>query len=388
MTTYDAYNQALRDDDPQLLYENAPCGYISTLPDSTIVKVNTTFLTMTGFTRDELIGRTFASLLTPSSRTFREAHLLPMIQLEGSIREIALDIVKADGKRLPLLINATLDRDAYGAPHLIRAAVFDVSARREYERELIRAKRKAEESEALAVALAQTLQNTLIPPTAPYVPGLDVAAVYRSAGDGHEVGGDFYDVFQIGLDDWVAVVGDVRGKGVEAAIVTSLVRYSLRALAVRFDEPSGVLHALNETLVVKDVDRFSTVAFLRLRREERFWSASLGLGGHPLAMVRYPDGEVTTLGAPGTIVGVLDAPRFHDTHTELASGTTIVLYTDGVTEARRGDEFYGDERLSDVIATHTGTAQELADLLVKSAVDFQQGMTRDDIAVVVVTVPL
>ena len=80
--------------------------------------------------------------------------------------------------------------------------------------------------------LARTLQQTLIPPALPHDPGLDVAAVYRPAGDGDEIGGDFYDVFQIGVDDWVVAVGDVQGKGVDAAVVTALARYTIRAAAV------------------------------------------------------------------------------------------------------------------------------------------------------------
>ncbi len=104
--------------------------------------------------------------------------------------------------------------------------MFDATERRSYERELLAAKRRAEESEVHASLLSRTLQQTLIPPEIPHIPGLDVAAVYRPAGDGEEIGGDFYDVFQIGVDDWMVAIGDVQGKGANAAVVTALARVS------------------------------------------------------------------------------------------------------------------------------------------------------------------
>jgi sigma-B regulation protein RsbU (phosphoserine phosphatase) len=101
---------------------------------------------------------------------------------------------------------------ADGSPRMIRTAIFDATERRGYERELLRAKQRAEASEAQAKALARTLQQTLIPQAPPEIPGLDVAAVYRPAGSGDEVGGDFYDIFEVGAEDWVIVVGDVCGR--------------------------------------------------------------------------------------------------------------------------------------------------------------------------------
>jgi sigma-B regulation protein RsbU (phosphoserine phosphatase) len=210
--------------------------------------------------------------------------------MQGTAREIALDIVTKDGRRVPVLVNSVLDRDSRSRPRTVRTAVFDATQRREYERELLLSKTRAEESEARARALAQTLQQTLIPPTPPAIPGLEVAARYRPAGDGSEVGGDFYDVFQVGPDDWVVTIGDVSGKGVDAAVVTALVRYTLRAAAVANDAPSDALGVLNTVLLRHDTERFCTVAFLRVRQQGEQVTCTLAAAGHPLPLLRHADG--------------------------------------------------------------------------------------------------
>ena len=222
----EAFYAALLDDAPEELFERAPCGYLTTTPDGTVVKTNGTFCSLTGYTREQLVGqRTFAELLTVG-RIYHETHYAPMLR---TVREVAFELVRSDGERLPVLVNAVLEVDADDHPELVRVAVFDATHRREYERVLLRAKERAEQSEGRARALARTLQSTLIPPSPPSLPGLDVSAGYRPAGNGEEVGGDFYDIFQIKTGDWVVALGDVCRKGVYAAVVTALMRYTLRA---------------------------------------------------------------------------------------------------------------------------------------------------------------
>ena len=378
----EAFAKALLDDDPETLYERAPCGYLSTTPNGTIVKVNETFLTWTGHSRQDLVGhRTFASLLTAGGRIYHDTHYAPMLRMQEHVREIALDVVTADGHRLPVLVNAALGRDAEGEPVVIRVVLFDATERRGYERELLRAKQLAVESEVKAKSLARALQQTLIPPHPPEIPGLDVAAVYRPAGSGEEVGGDFYDVFQIGADDWVVAIGDVCGKGVEAAILTALVRHTLRAVAMRVSGPAEALHALNETLLRHQTDRFCTIAVLRLRLVQEQWQLTMCLGGHPQPLVLTPGSPPTALGSPGSLVGILADPDFHETQVPLGPGTTLVLYTDGVTEGRRGDELYGDERLRATAQRCGGSPAGVTEGVLHDVLDFQDGTARDDIAV-------
>jgi sigma-B regulation protein RsbU (phosphoserine phosphatase) len=386
---FDAFVQALAGDDAESLYDRAPCGYLTTTPDGLIVKVNQTFLAWTGYDRNDLVGRRrFVDLLTAGGRMYHETHYAPMLGLQGTAREIALDIVCDDGQRLPALVNSVLERDSAGRPVVVRTAVFDATQRREYERELVRQRQRAEASERRATALAHTLQQTLIPPTHPQIPGLDLAAAYRPAGDGSEVGGDFYDVFEINANDWCLVIGDVCGKGVEAAVVTALARYTLRAAAAHQMQPSDALRTLNRVLLEHDSDRFCTVSVLRLRYELGGWSATFSCGGHPLPYVISRETPPRTVGRPGSLLGVVEAPSFFDTTISLRAGDTVVLYTDGITEGRGTEEgFYGEARLAQSLSRHHGTATSLTEGLLREVLEFQSDRPRDDIAVVVVRVP-
>ncbi len=376
----EAFQQALLGDDPAALYDKAPCGYLSTAPDGTIVKVNDTFLTWTGYAADELVGRRrLIDLLAPGARIYHETHVSPMLHALGEVKEIALEVVKADGNRMPVLVNAMLDRSSAGDPRAVRVAVFDATERRRYEHELLVAKRRAEESEQRAVRLAETLQATLIPPRAPNIPGLELAAAYRPAGRGDEVGGDFYDVFQIAEGDWVVVLGDVCGKGVEAAVITSLVRHTVRALAVSERSSRDVLPQLNTILLSSGSDRFCTLVVLRLRRAEQGWEVTSSSGGHPLPLLLRPGRPTVTVGEPGTIVGAVETAHFSETTILLGEGESLLLYTDGVTEASRAGELFGEAGLLEAIAAPATTPQLIQQVLDR-VLEFQQNVARDDIA--------
>jgi sigma-B regulation protein RsbU (phosphoserine phosphatase) len=384
----EGFYEALLDDDAEQLYDRAPCGYLSTAPDGTIIKVNQTFLTLTGYDRGQLVGRVrFAQLLSTGGRIYYETHYAPMLSMQGHAHEIAFDLVQAEGSRLPVLVNAVLERDAQGAPRVIRTAVFDARLRREYERELLRAKQRAEQAQARATALARTLQQTLIPPAPPAIPHLDVAAAYRPAGDGSEVGGDFYDVFQIGTDDWVVAVGDVCGKGVEAAVVTALARYTLRGATVEHAEPSTALATLNDVLLHHDTHRFCTVVLVRLRRADGEWAGTVSCGGHPFPLLRPSTGTLRAIGEPGTLLGVIDSPHLSDVQVRLLPGETLVLYTDGIIEARSGKAFYGEERLAAAVARSFDSAQALTSTILNEVLEFQTSRPRDDIVIVTIHVP-
>lgn len=140
------------------LYEHAPCGYLSALPDGTITRVNRTLLDWTGHTRDALLGgRRFVDLLTVGGRIYHETHYAPLLHMQGEVREIAFDIRRADGELLPVLVNSTLRRDETGAAAAIRTTVFDATERRAYERELLEAQRR----ERVARERAEVLQRTM-----------------------------------------------------------------------------------------------------------------------------------------------------------------------------------------------------------------------------------
>jgi phosphoserine phosphatase RsbU/P len=387
--SFDAFIAALAGDDPDLLYDRAPCGYLTTTPDGLIAKTNQTFLALTGYERSDLVGqRRFVELLTAGGRIYHETHYAPMLQMHGIAREIALDLVCADGRRLPVLVNSVLERDRSGAAMVVRTAVFDASQRREYERELLWARQRAEESEAKAKILAQTLQQSFLPPTHPSIPGLQLAAAYRPAGDGSEIGGDFYDVFEINPDDWCVVIGDVCGKGVEAALVTALARHTVRAAAVRQREPSGALAILNEVLLHHDTDRFCTLAVLRLRHQAGRWTATVSCGGHPLPLLVRRHAPLMAFGQPGSLVGLLDSPHFANVTIDLRPGDLITAYTDGITEAKNDQSgFYGDHRLMAFLTDPPASPSAVVDGLLDEVMQFQSQQPRDDIALIVIAVP-
>jgi len=149
----------LLEDDPADLYENAPCGYFSALPDGQVVKANRTFCEWTGRPVGELIGLRFQEMLSVGGRVFYETHLAPLLRMQGMVREVALDVVRADGSLLPCLLNAVEVRDDRGAPLLVRATVFEATSRRRYERALLAAQRAAAESERRARTLQQVVSE-------------------------------------------------------------------------------------------------------------------------------------------------------------------------------------------------------------------------------------
>ena len=370
-------------------YQHAPCGHLATTPDGQILRVNETFLSLSGYTRSELVDRRrFADLLTGGGRIYHETHLAPMLRIQGAASEIALELVRGDGARIPVLVNLAVEHDANQRPSLIRIAVFEATDRRHYEQELLHAKQRAEASEQHAKSLARTLQQTLIPPALPIIDGLDVAAVYRPAGDGEEVGGDFYDVFEIADDDWAVVIGDVCGKGVEAAVVTAIARHTLRAAAVRTPRPSAALETLNKVLLKHDTDRFCTANVVRLRRVDHRWSLAASSGGHPLPFLIRHRKPPVDFGEPGALLGVMETPVFFDTETFLEPGDAIVMYTDGVTEGQQDRAPYGDKRLRAAILHHVGDATTLTEGILADSLGFQRGTPRDDIAIVAITVSL
>jgi serine phosphatase RsbU (regulator of sigma subunit) len=236
--------------------------------------------------------------------------------------------------------------------------------------------------------IARTLQESLLPPELPDVAGAEVAARFQPAGEAIEVGGDFYDVFDTS-HGWSVVMGDVCGKGADAAAVTALARYTLRTLGVQESSPAEVLRKLNDALLRQRTDRrFCTVAYASLQvNGQGYADVCLSTGGHPLPYVLRADGTVETIGEPGTLLGVLPDVRLTDTAVRLQRGDVMVLYTDGVTEARGPRGMFGTDRLKAVLASCAGLdAKSVAARIESAALEIQEGNPRDDIAVLAVKI--
>jgi PAS domain S-box-containing protein len=234
-------------------------------------------------------------------------------------------------------------------------------------------------------AVARTLQRSLLPPDLPRIPGAQLAARYRAAGEDIELGGDFYDCFATGGGEWALVIGDVCGKGAEAAAITALARYTLRASVLHSARPSQVLAELNEALLRQGLDyRFCTVLFASVTPRPDGCEVVLATGGHPLPLIVRAGGTVEQAGEPGTLLGIVRDPQISEQRVLLGSGDALVLYTDGVVEASPADDALAPERLAELLLACDGRdAGAIAAAVESKALEVQHGRLRDDVAVVV-----
>jgi PAS domain S-box-containing protein len=232
--------------------------------------------------------------------------------------------------------------------------------------------------------VARTLQRSLVPARLPHVPGFEVAARFHAVGEDAEVGGDFLDVFETHDGAWAAVIGDVSGKGADAAAVTALARYTVRAVAVHGRRASAVLRELNDAMLRHELDdRFCTAAFARLRGDDDGARVQLSVGGHPLPMLVRPDGTVREVGTPGTALGIAAVPRLVDREVELEPGDKLVFVTDGVIEGHAAGRMLGVDGLR-ALLSDCGALDALATgERIEQTVVGHGGEARDDVAVLV-----
>jgi serine phosphatase RsbU (regulator of sigma subunit) len=230
--------------------------------------------------------------------------------------------------------------------------------------------------------VARRLQRQLLPQRMPRIEWLDTWSSYRALGEGTEVGGDFYDVMPAG-GGWAALIGDVQGKGIDAAGVAGAARHIIRGLARALDDPALIVQGANEALVADlDVDRFVTLALAICTRTGHGVLARIASAGHPPALVLRNDGTVERVDEPGLIIGVDLEARYEEAQVRLALGETLVLYTDGILEARAGRESFGDARLAAAVASASGGgAQEVVRAVTSAVMQFEGGRARDDQAV-------
>jgi len=375
------------------LYQNAPCGYLVAAPDRSIIDVNATLLSWLDYERNALVGNPFTDLLAVGGLMHFETHFAPLLQLHGQLAGVTVDLVAADGSRLPVFVTANIKSDVDGQPILLRIVFHDASIRRSYERELLDERQRVERERARVQVFARTLQRSLLPPLLSPPEGLDASAHYHAAS-ADDVGGDFYDLFPLANDKWAFFIGDVSGKGAGAAAVTSLTRYTLRAAAAFDADPVVVLQNLHTVLSQEfrdTVNQFATVVFGVLTPRDKAFEVQLASGGHlpPLLLsangdARYAD----TVG--GNPVGIPMEPTFVASQIRLEPGDTLVLYTDGLTEARIGsgtERYDYDGALLDFAAEHAPTTASAIVAAIQSLLDgFGSGL-EDDVAVLALGVP-
>lgn len=235
---------------------------------------------------------------------------------------------------------------------------------------------------------AHVLQASLMPPALPAIPGLDIAAAYRPFGDGTGIGGDFYDLYALGPSRWGVVVGDVSGRGVEAAAITALARYTTRAAALLGSGPADVLHILNRVMLSEALgERFCTIVHGVLQPSADGVEVTLSLGGHPRPLLLdRRTGSARGVGTPGTAVGLVPDPVLVETQLTLRSGDVLVFFTDGCVDFHTEGGTTSDETvLLDVLRGHTEEdANELTKRLEEAVVNANGGRSADDAALLVV----
>jgi serine phosphatase RsbU (regulator of sigma subunit) len=231
--------------------------------------------------------------------------------------------------------------------------------------------------------VARTLQQRLLPPAIPVIPGLELAARYVPAAA--EVGGDFYDVFPIGRGRWALALGDVCGKGVEAAALTGMIRYTLRAVAMQHRGPAAMLKALNEAILPQLEDRqICTMVLATLEKAGGRLRISLACAGHPNPL-RVSDRGVEPVGAAGSLLGVFPDPGLTECGVDLQPGEALVFFTDGATDQRAEDDVAALRAA--IAATPADSAAALADTVANVGNRVHGPSHTDDVAVLVVKVP-
>ncbi len=244
-----------------------------------------------------------------------------------------------------------------------------------------------------AEELAEALQASLLPPLLPELPGMEIATRYLAGQQGLKVGGDFFDVFRLASNDWGIVLGDACGKGARPASLAALVRWTVRASSVRLFKPSEILREVNAALLANNEagldGHFCSAVFARLELDTCGAWLTLATAGHPLPVLVRRNDTVEFRGRTGLPLGMFDAIEPVDERVGLGPGDALVLYTDGITEARdEAGRTFGEQRLAAALQEVTGaSAEAIADGIVESARRFSGERFTDDVAVVVVRVP-
>jgi PAS domain S-box-containing protein len=332
-------------------------------PDGKITDVNEATLAVTGRRRAELIGTDFSDYFTDpeaARRGYRE------VFAKGSVTDYPLTIRAWDGKLTDVLYNASVYKDEEGNVLGVFAAARDITTLR-----------LLEEQRAIATRLQQALLD--IPQQAS---GVKFGHLYRSATEQAQVGGDFYDVFETKGGRIAILIGDVSGHGLEAARIATLSKDVVHAFAHQFRRPHLVLRETNRLLIKKNLPGFVTafLAFLDPKSGTLVYSSA----GHPPPLLSA-GGRVEPLVSASLPVGVFADARYRDTEIDIEEGSLLLLYTDGITEARRDGDLYGEERLAEALGrTSDRPVDELPSLLLGEALDFSGGTLRDDVALLAV----
>ncbi len=302
----------------------------------------------------------------------------------SAVDENHLELLRAVGLRSVLIVPMRIGERILGAMTLVSAesvVVFDDVDLHLAEQVAARAAVAIENSRLYSERsmVARTLQQSLLPEELPVIPGHELASIYLPARETSMVGGDFYDVWPV-AEGWMLLIGDVTGKGVQAAALTALVRHTVRAAAEFACGPAELLTIVDRTLKKRSVLSVCTALCMRLVGRE----ITIAVGGHPLPLQITPL-DVRAVGEHGPLLGAFPGARWQDSRLELAVDATLVAYTDGFTDARdEHGERFGLPNLCDVLTSVAGRpASDVATAMAGALAGFESGGHADDRAALV-----
>lgn len=372
------------------LFEHAPVGILLADPEGVVRAANPCSGEVLGWQPRHAVGTSLVDMFSGDAADTTSGLLRDSVRSGGPTEATITRTGPAGGTQHLEVTVAPVDPDHWnlGVFVLLR----DESERIRALQAAQRARQAAEADAQRYAELAWTLQESLLPPDLPTIEGVDLGTRYHPAGDGSEIGGDFYDIFQVADGEWFAVVGDICGKGAGAARLTALSRYTLRAATVRTRHLATNLGDLNAALNRQyDLDRsrgehrFATAAAIRFETDGDGITVRAGSGGHPAPLILRSDGTVEEVACRGPLLGVFEEAGFTTAEARLDPDDVMLLYTDGVIEARRDREEYGEDRLRDLLSSCAGQrADEVAGAVEEAVLSFQSGMARDDIAVLAI----
>ena len=316
----------------------------------------------------------------------------PLVAGEAGMRFYAgVPLQTAEGHNLGTL--CVLDTEPREVTDEETATLVDLAAIAMDELELRLSARTAvareQELRDQAERTARSLQESLLPSSLPTVPGADVSALYLPAAAG-QVGGDFYDVFEAPGGSWMLSLGDVSGKGPNAAAVTALTRHTIRTAALSMDDPVAIVELLNGAMFLgrdeDDLQHFSTVHLSALKPVDGGFELVSVSAAHPEALVVRAAGEVDVVEAGGPPVGWHREASYTAAHTRLNPGDTLVIHTDGLSEARRGDRLVGRAGVAALIAEAPGESADALTARILESLRRDDVDVRDDAAAVVLRV--
>ncbi|MEO7719990.1 MAG: SpoIIE family protein phosphatase [Capsulimonas sp.] len=406
------------------LLNDAPCAFLTFSSESLIEFANAALLSLLGYAGDELRGRRLDSLLSPGGRVFYQTHLYPLLHMQGRLDEISLSLMTKGGEEIPVLLYA--QRTEKEGVDFYSGVLAPMRQRRRFEEELILARRAAEEAAegqraanaALEEArraleaqhaelqtlnaviearserernIAERLQDALRPALHGPVPGLDLAYYYQPALEEAGVGGDFFDVFPLDSGRYALVVGDLAGKGLDAAAQTATVRHMLRALLYIGEEPASAIVKLNDMLAGNALLTGFATLFVGVYDPQHFAVTYVSCGQEPGLLLRADTGGVESLMPTGPVLGAFAGSVFQQRCVLLEPEDVLCLFTDGLTEAGlERSNMLGVEGIADLLREETPEAQTAASVARRLIDGTEMFATaagiRDDVCLLVVRV--